>query len=192
MGVPETVPKSYGYRPLTIAGLAFLVIHFSMTIGYTVHGLNVQGVTKTAVQSYMTPMFHQGWQLFAPNVPGFQHDFGYRAYANGEWSNWVDATTMETVDHRKIPYAAQKVAKQLANKFEGRIYYVGNTPKLDKVKPTAAYYRAVYFCSMHWKHQTGVLPDSLQISIDYITTPDFHTRQKETEDLHFEFEPDGL
>ena len=192
MSVPESNNKSHKYRPLTIAGIAFLLVHFTMTIGYTVHGLNVEGAAKTAVQSYMTPMFHQGWQLFAPDVPGYQHDFTYRAHKDGSWSEWVDATQMEKMDHRKIPYAAQKVAKQLANQLEGRLYYVGEDAKLDKVKRTGAYYRAVYYCSMHWKHETGSLPDSVQIALDYIITPDFNSGQQEVDDMHFEFETDGL
>lgn len=190
--MPELPQTKNVLRPLAIAGLGFLMLHFLITIVYTVHGLPVEGSVKSAVQSYMVPMFHQGWQLFAPDVPGYQNTLHYKVFDEGFWSDPIDASELSIIKHRKVPYATQKMAKELAFELSKKLYYDGDEPMLDKVKGTAKYYRSVNFCAMHWKHENGSFPDSIQIILGYITTPDFHTRQKEVEDMEFTFQPDGL
>ncbi|NNE54639.1 MAG: hypothetical protein HKN32_01370 [Flavobacteriales bacterium] len=178
-------------RVVALLGLGVLFVHFAMTSLYTIPSLPAPEGLKKMSRSYIWPMFHQGWQLFAPNVPGYQNDLFFRAYADGKWTEWMDASRMpEVSNHPRIPYITQKVAIRMSNMVkdpERGVYYADDLPQLDKVEITAPYQFGIFYCRQQYKMRFGTFPDSLQLRLDFIVTPNFFTGKKEVEDKSFTF-----
>lgn len=71
--------------------LAVLVgLHFLMTVIYVSPKHNFPGWANQVSQAYMAPVFHQAWELFAPNPPLQEKAMQFRIYSDGEWTDWMD------------------------------------------------------------------------------------------------------
>ena len=177
-------------RSLAVVGLLFLVVHFAMTSLYTMPAIPATPAMSSAARSYMWPAFHQGWHLFAPGVPGFQNKLYYRVPSDGEWGEWVDADTIAGRSHARIPYITQKICTQLHGAINGKttgVYYLEGDPQYDKVMTSSAFKFAVYYCAQEYRQAAGNLPDSLQLRLDYLITPDFHSGRVAVEQPVFQF-----
>jgi len=79
-----------------MATAAVFTGHFAMTTLYLMPPNPIGLKTNTVVQTYMAPLFHQRWSLFAPNPIGSGHDVAvqcrYRE-ADGQVTEtrWIDA-----------------------------------------------------------------------------------------------------
>ena len=191
LGMPKQDNISKKMRGWVWFGLVMIFVHFSMTSLYTIPAFPAPDVLKKQARSYMWPMFHQGWQLFAPDVPGFQHNMSYRASFEGAWSEFLSPSEMPQHNgHPRVSYITHKIASRLGyamNDPNNGVYYLEGEPRLEKVQTSAAYEFAIYYCRQNYKLRHGHFPDSLQIEIDFITTPDFFSGKKSVEDLSFTF-----
>lgn len=72
--------------------LAALVgLHFLMTMIYVSPKHNFPGWANQVSQAYMAPVFHQAWELFAPNPPLQEKAMQFRVHSDGSWSDWMDS-----------------------------------------------------------------------------------------------------
>ena len=76
--------KKYPYvKGLLI--VSFLLVHFVITYFYVAPDeFNVNGL-KQLSGNYIKPVFHQGWSLFAPELPEYNVDVAYRTDSTGQW-----------------------------------------------------------------------------------------------------------
>jgi len=178
---------------LTVGGLLVLFVHFSFTSLYTVPPLPAPQALKDLSRQYMYPMFHQGWQLFAPDVPHYQTGLFFRSNTEGEWSAWKEAGTGdEGFNHFRLKYVSRKLSMVLNSSMAAertKLYYYKGEPQYDKVVTGMGFNQSLYFCAMQYKFLKHHLPDSLQLRMEYEITPDFFSGVKPIEDMTFTFPP---
>ena len=183
-------------KSLTVAALAVLLLHFGFTALHTMPGLPAPAFVKSWSRAYMTPMFHQGWMLFAPDVKTFNAQLHYRVPENGQWSEWKTTDDLHPVtDHRRLFYVSRKVALKLVNTMNSKeygVYYVNDQPQFDKVMRTADYQRALYMAYKEHEWLTSQRADSLQLRLDVRFIPDPQTGESEYDDLTFTFPVEAI
>ena len=167
-----------------------LVVHFVMTLIYTVPGVPVPDKAHELAYRYMVPMFHQGWQLFAPDVPAYQIDvqFRYRP-KDSEWGAWK--TIGEVQDDARMHYALAKMSGPLStalNDPEMGVYYVDSLPQFDRLETTGAYKAMVYYFIKEFESRNESTLDSLQLWFNYRFTPGLNG-ECEQPDIYFPFPP---
>ncbi len=78
---------------LTALALFFLLGHFAATIVYTSpRGTFPKSLHQRADQ-YMIPLFHQNWNLFAPEPPKVSRALFFRCETAEGWSEWINPAT---------------------------------------------------------------------------------------------------
>lgn len=167
---------SHFKRPTRIviwAGTAALLVHFAMTLIYTVPGVPVPAKAHGLAYRYMVPMFHQGWKLFAPDVPDYQIDvlFRYRP-KQAAWQDWQ--SIQDVHGDARMHYALAKMSGPLStalNDEEMGLYYVDSIPQFDRVETTGAYKAMVYYFIKEFQSRNQTPPDSLQLLFYYRFTP---------------------
>lgn len=154
-------------------GTFLLLLHFAFTVVYTVPGVPVPAVVHKASYRYMVPAFHQGWQLFAPDVPGYQVEFRVRHRPlQGSWGKWSGIRELQP--DARMHYALAKMAGPLTtalNDDKMGMYYVDSIPQYDRVENSGAYKAVVYYFMKEHLKRKGAFPDSLQLEISYLFTP---------------------
>lgn len=65
--------------------VSFLFVHFVITYFYVAPDeFNANGL-KQLSGNYIKPVFHQGWSLFAPELPEYNVDVDYRTDSASQW-----------------------------------------------------------------------------------------------------------
>ncbi|MAR65998.1 MAG: hypothetical protein CL833_01980 [Crocinitomicaceae bacterium] len=70
--------------------VTFLLFHFSMTYFYVAPEEFNSVVLKNVSGNYMKPFFHQGWSLFAPELPEYNVSIAYRQSQDRQWIELSD------------------------------------------------------------------------------------------------------
>lgn len=92
--------------------------------------------------------------------------------------------------HPRVAYITHKIASRVGyamNDPENGVYYLDGEARLEKVQSSASYEFAIYYCRQNYKLRYGHFPDSLQLQIDFVTTPDFFSGEKSVGDITFTF-----
>jgi len=107
--------KKYPYvKGLLI--VAFLFVHFVVTYFYVApEEFNVNGL-KQLSGNYMKPVFHQGWKLFAPELPECNVVVTYRTDSMAKWQSLSDYYLKKhhkyrVTHHGRISRAISNVAR---------------------------------------------------------------------------------
>lgn len=152
-------------------GLLVLAIHFVLTLIYTVPGVPVPPSLHRMAYQYMVPNFHQGWKLFAPDVPDYHQEFRFRYALGRSHREW----TMDTLyRHPRMHYALAKMSSafnEALNSPEFGVYYIDSLPQWDRFQNSGAYKQFMYFGIKEFKNRRGVQPDTVQVSVIYHFTP---------------------
>ncbi|GGM17879.1 DUF5819 family protein [Promicromonospora citrea] len=133
-GPDAVAPVSPRRRVAVLAVWAVLATHLVATLLWTAPGrltgqpddepLSDQPVTsvaRRALATWMTPVFDQGWSLFAPEPRHVDHVLRVRGVYAGEDGEpvagpWIDATAVETraLTGHLLPAATERPARRLA------------------------------------------------------------------------------
>lgn len=152
--------------------IVLFLVHFGFTLLYVLPERLVGNTLRTWSTSYMYPVFHQGWSLFAPDVANWQSELYYRYYLNGEWSDWTSTSEIEGVtSHPKMREMAEKLNHYLTIQLQEGLYYDGDTPKFDQVIVQGHYKSAVYFVQQHAARMGVNAMDSLQLKMEVGYSP---------------------
>lgn len=186
MSTPKpTVKKSTAF--LVLALMAFLVFHFVCTLTYSLEWSPPNRLTAVRNQ-YMVPYFHQGWKLFAPDVPATQYELTYRYSKDGAWSDWGESETFEPISsHPRLAYVAQKLQMYLAMDMRKNLTFnPDSTINYDLVVNDVPYMRVLYFAVRRHEMLTTQRPDSIQMRMNVLFTPSFESGEQQPAQF-FEF-----
>lgn len=120
----------------------------------------------------MYPMFHQGWKLFAPDVPEDQYYLEYRRAVNGKWSDFEQGEVPVGEEHPRIPYMIQKLQVYLARDMKKFLYNDSASIRYDQVIDGAAYNRVLYFATKVQDIKYHQRPDSIQLRFSLLRSPE--------------------
>lgn len=154
--------------------LAVLVlsVHLLMCVVYSFRSHMPRALVAKA-DVYCVPLFHQNWQLFAPDLPEYTSNLQYRIANGGQWSVWADATgnfgygitsKMETIE--------QGFNVALDWQVMDNLYSKGGKKQFDRIVQSNAYASALFYVlKMEEIHHRQSQPDSVQVRMEYRFTP---------------------
>lgn len=174
---------------------SYLLLHFALTLVHTlpdqVPTYPLRGIART----YMVPFFHQGWALFAPDVPQQQFDLDYRFRQSTEtdWSDWQQADDLRPLTSH--PRAAQMVEKMLmlvARDLGNNLTFDNEgLPDYELITTAKPYFFAVYYTVRRHELIHGDRPEAIQLRLDVRHTlkPEWSRIANPPEDRSFTFPP---
>ena len=161
-------------RLISIAGLVLISIHFLMLLFYTLPEGFVPTSLKAHSSKYVTPAFHQQWNLFAPDVEPYDFKI-YTRYFDDQWSDWEYPVEIDGVEnHRLIPKITRAITHELNSAVHSKdvgIYYVDSVPYFDKVEQSYYYYQAMRYAHRYYAWNGVEDMDSVQIKLKYWISP---------------------
>lgn len=166
------------HRYLMLLAVGVFIHHFVVTLIYAVDELPVHASVREHANRYSVPFFHQGWKLFAPDVPEIHYEVRYAVSAGDEWHPFRDVNELQGVsNHHRMAYTSQKLQMYLASELRRKLYF-GDSAEiegLDDVAQTAAYHRMVYYISKRHERANGVEPDSMLVTFWVHFAPEFQS-----------------
>lgn len=166
------VKVSKRLRWFALALAVFVAVHFTATLVYTVPDVPIDPRIQHRAAMYMKPMFHQGWKLFAPDVPTCNPVLQFRLSRRGEWTSYQKVLREdEVLAHPKLTYTVHKLAVYLMNALRVQC---GDTPNREALHQRAfesgSFARCVSFTSrVHADSEC----DSLQLRLVLAHIPAF-------------------
>lgn len=162
-------------RWLALVLAVLFVLHFAATVIYTVDDIPVDARIKHRVSDYMKPMFHQGWKLFAPDVPTCNPVVQYRILRNGDWDVYTDLLNHEQLPrHPKLNYMTNKLAAYLMNALR---IECGDRPDLaamnERALQSGTFSRCVQYAMNVHALSGASVADSIQIQLVLTHIPPF-------------------
>lgn len=159
---------------LVIGLSAYLLFHFVCTLTYSLEYSPPNRLTALRNQ-YMVPYFHQGWKLFAPDVPKDQYELEYRFSSEGAWSPWSSSEDFEGIsNHSRLPYVAQKLELLLGIDMRRNLYFNEDSVlQYDLIVSDVPYMRVLYFAVRRHEILHQSRPDSVQLKMRVVFTPPF-------------------
>lgn len=152
-----------------MGGLLFLSIHFLLTLVYCFPEKAVAETLRQSSNEYMVPFFHQGWQLFAPDVPLYHGKVYFKTMPASFETSWVPFGGNSAVsEHWKLDYAANRLSLMLMADMKRNLYFEGDSAKYDLIQKGRGYLSFIYFAGEMQRAKTGVRPDSIQIKLEVI------------------------
>ncbi|MFV8750026.1 DUF5819 family protein [Nannocystaceae bacterium ST9] len=86
---PQLAAPSWRTRALTVACLAVLTVHFTITAVY-LNSVSVVGLHwRNEALAYLEPLFRQRWTLFAPDPPLLDRRLDYQCDRDGVETEWL-------------------------------------------------------------------------------------------------------
>lgn len=161
--------KIPAYLPwVFIAALTVMVHHFACTFVYSTSDLAYPRVVRDYAERYTVPFFHQGWKLFAPDVPKLRYELLYRYPLNGQWSSWEDTDELPGVtQHHRVGYMSRKLQMYLASDMRKNLYAdSAGTLQYDRIVIAKPYYRSIYWVVRRHEILHGDRPDSVQLQMN--------------------------
>lgn len=114
-------------KNLIFLGLVSLFFwHVCATVLYVAPANPLTPLYLPVVERYMTPLFSQNWNLFAPEPATSSLQFWYRCRSSaGRWSDWRDPIARLIRQHRenrftprgKLIYVYQSIARRSLNRY---------------------------------------------------------------------------
>lgn len=174
----------------------FIIVHFTMTLVYTLPDVFPLFILKGASNTYMRPLFHQGWELFAPNVPQQQFELEYRFDEGTGWSQWQSAEEdTGALQHPRVPYIAQKLQIMLGRDVSQNLTFDSSgNEDYSLIVNDVHYYRVLYFAVQYHYWKTGTKPERMQLRMHVVhtTPPDYSQLPSPPDDRTFTFPIEDL
>lgn len=167
--------RKFILRTVAILGILWLVVHFALTLIYSVRELKVPDMVRQVSDEYTIPLFHQNWKLFAPDVPEYDVQLFFSTSDSGIWSEFHDVSEFHGFGrHSNMETVEQSICGGLGWQVANNLYTTDLEMKFDRIVESGQYNKAVYFVEK--MHDTGDLdmPDSLQLQLRFRFTPDPH------------------
>ncbi|WP_431841739.1 DUF5819 family protein [Calidifontibacter indicus] len=110
-------------RKLAAVLCAFVAFHLLMTFVYVVQQVPVPSTVRSAISSYMEPVFKQSWSVFAPDPVSYNTYFSVRAKkADGSTTEWFDVSRCDidaAIKHHPVPNRRYLTTFQLMRHYHG-------------------------------------------------------------------------
>jgi hypothetical protein len=170
---PKPIP--WWLRLIVLGGFTVFVLHFTLTGIYALPEAPVPETIRVVARKYSYPVFHQGWKLFAPDVPSCDFELAYKVYADGEWSGELSIDNLGGVpNHHKVEFSRHKISTLLAHglgmECDDR---ASEATYRNRIYMTGAYYRAYYYVRRRIQLAQGGLPDSVALVLRRHSLPPF-------------------
>lgn len=154
---------------------SFLLVHFTFTLVHTLPDKVPTYLLRGVARAYMKPFFHQGWALFAPDVPQqqFDLDYRYKEKASAEWSEWKPANDLRPrTAHPRVAQMVEKmlmlVARDLGNDLT---YNDDDEPQYELITSSKPYFFTVYYTVRRHEVLYVERPGFIQLKLSARHTP---------------------
>jgi len=150
---------------------AFLV-HFSFTLVYVLPDVGVPAPLRHYSYRYIRPLFHQGWKLFAPEVPRCSGALYVRVLAVPNAPAMKLSSFEGLPMHRKLRYVDDKIALYVMNALEVDC----DDARTDTLVVECAHRTirsAVHYAARRVERHTGSLPETVQLTLVIDRIPPF-------------------
>lgn len=160
--------------------------HFLVTLIYVTPNHYFPSWVNNVAHSYMSPVFHQAWDLFAPDPPLKEKSLKFRLKSEGYWTDWIEPEKKLLQDHNQWRLSTANISYRLHQNAAFRVWE--EAYRADQVAGrkgddfnreeyllksrgyrTAKYYAAQYFKKSH----RSVRADSIQLKLVIRTPPPF-------------------
>lgn len=170
MGVLKVFESNAKIKSLVVAALLGLgMFHFSCVLIYTLPHDSLPETSVEVSNAYINPLFHQGWQLFAPDVVKDQFESRVRYKLEGAWSEWKDAEAIPGYDwHTRVENMSQKYLQVLGGDLKKNLIFEDGVPNYDLILSYRPYNQWLYY-SVKRLEYLGIYPD--QIQIEFLVLP---------------------
>lgn len=156
-----------------VIAIALFVVHFIMITAYSFRD-NLPYTATRISDRYSIPFFHQNWKLFAPDLARYNVELEYRyPQSPTEWSQWGDASATFGYDLKsRIETVEQGFNHLLGWQIINNFYSRDGRKQFDRIVQSREYANALFFVmKMHQVHKDEILPDSLQLRLNFRFTP---------------------
>lgn len=179
--------KALILRTAIYLGLLVFVNHFVSTLAYSLPQLPLHPAVRQWTNTYMTPFFHQGWRLFAPDVPQRYYRLEVRSWDGASWTEFEVADDLQPkVGHMRVRSVSQKLMNYLGKEMQKGLYFEDGKAQYDRVIQQSAYHRLLYFAARRHELLGREQAERLQLRLRVLFTPDFRDGSKK-EDLTYTF-----
>ena len=151
----------------------FLVFHLSVAC-LCVFRKDLPSFLSRLSILYCSPLFHQNWQLFAPDVAVYQTELqlklrdeeGKFIYKNvSEFFGYKSGGIMKRIEYN--------IATDLAWDYTQMVYFKDGIPQFESLRKTRSYNKAIYLVHSYFRN-AGMEIDTLnmRLAIHFISSPD--------------------
>lgn len=157
----------------TVLVAVSLLVHFSLTLVYSVPAMKVPAAVRDKAYVYSYPFFHQTWSLFAPDLPEYDVDLEFRVFHQQAWTAYTDASeALEQSSGSTAETLEQAMCSGLAYQLANNMYTSNGQRQLEHVLESKLYGRAIYFAHGVAQRLYGrPVGDSLQMRLQFRFTP---------------------
>ncbi len=168
---PQSKSRNGVYAVIIIGAVA-LAGHYTLTSIYNFRQF-VSPEVRALGDRYTFPAFHQGMELFAPEVPHYNYELESRTARAGIWTDWKDVTESAGFSVTSRPERVEQSFNHYLAKFVADNFYSKDgVRQFDGIVRSKAYRDALYYAiEMNKKFNLEPAYDSLQIRLNFRFTP---------------------
>lgn len=180
-------------------------LHFLFTLIHVIPDSYFPDTINRVVKNYMMPVFHQGWNLFAPDPPLKEKSMVFRVKTDQGWSEWLNPGAELLQQHDQCRLSNANIAFRLHQNAAYRLWEEHyRTEELSVFRSgffdpeqhllesrgyrSAKYYVSRYF-SRQWKAQKV---DTIQLRLLIDSPPPFPGRDGNWIRNEIHFPPDAV
>lgn len=171
-----------------LAGLVFL--HFVFTVIYVTPNHYFPKAVNEIISAYMLPVFHQGWNLFAPDPPVQEKSMLFRFKSEGKWTKWLDPGKELLEQHDRWRLSNANIEFRLHQNAAYRVWEEhyraeelvaerGLMSHPEEMVLSSRGYRTARYYAFRFFEQTndGSSADSVQLKLIIATPPAFNSAE---------------
>lgn len=161
-----------------------------MTVIYVSPKHNFPGWANQVSQAYMAPVFHQAWELFAPNPPLQEKAMQFRVHSDGSWSDWMEPGVELLRQHDSWRLSNANIAYRMHQNAAYRLWRdlyrmeiqqndsIGEVVDIEALLSARGYQVARYYVlKQYGKLHPNVPLDSLRLRLVINTPPAYPGRE---------------
>ncbi|MFM1932381.1 MAG: hypothetical protein RL226_1684 [Bacteroidota bacterium] len=171
--------------------VALPAVHFSMVLIYTMPSKWLPETLVEGANTYVNPIFHQGWQLFAPDVVQERFQAEVRYSSNGQWSEWESGTSHPELQwNTRWDNLTQKMLQVLGRDLKKNLIMKNGQPDFSLIMSYRPYNQWLYFSVRRIEALYGIRPELVQIR--FVSIPSMGWSGTQLPVKAFEFPPFDL
>ncbi len=172
MSSVKALVKYAKIKSLVVATLLGMgLFHFVCVLIYTLPNDFLPETALEISSAYVNPVFHQGWQLFAPDVVKDQFESRIRYQLNGAWTDWEDAEAIPGLNwNTRVQNMSQKYLQVLGGDLRKNLTFTDEQPNYDLILTYRPYNQWLYYSVKRLEYVLGARPESVQIELLVLPT----------------------
>lgn len=150
----------------------FLLIHLSLSCLYIFRKNISSSLANISIQ-YCSPLFHQNWQLFAPDVMEYEPDLEFLHKDQFGQSHWINVSSFMGFENGEVMKRIEhNVASDLAWDYTQMVYKKDGLLQYESLEKTRSYQRAVFLIDNYLtSHKLSSDSISMRLRIQYTKNP---------------------